>query len=462
MDKFKKVYLSCLLSPVLLATLFFILYAAFSLHRHLTFNSSALDLGIYVQASYLYSHWLVPFSTLLQMIVLGDHFGPIILLLSPIYAVFPSAVTLLVLQALFVSFSSIPIYLIAKDQTKNELLSLMISFAYLSSVGLINAIKFDFHLATISVLPLSLILYAWHFTKWNFYWLAIFLSLLFKEDIPLFIFGLGIFELMERQTRTGLATIFVAGASFFLIKFGIMPWLWPGTESYDIGTSILPLTDPSTMVLLAITRPHIFLDQMFNSPVKINTFDTLYRQFAFLSLLSPLSWLTVFPALYLRFSSALSHFWILQFHYNANLTPFLTVSAILAINRFKLPQKAVLLLMMFFLIARGLSLDFINFTVRLNFKEGGNFKYISEAIALIPPEKAVSAQSPLVPHLANRQKIYLFPEVDDAEYIVLNTSLHTYPLKFTELQDKIHKLKQSSEWTLVNQEREMLIFKKSF
>ncbi|MCL5784965.1 MAG: DUF2079 domain-containing protein [Patescibacteria group bacterium] len=448
-------------SAFLLATLFLIIFSNLSIYKHLTYNSAALDLGIYVQASFLYGHLQIPYSTILHQLTLADHFGPIMLLLSPIYTLFPSAVTLLIIQAAFVAFSSIPIFLIAQDKLKNILISFLITLAYLTSPGLLSAIGFDFHLATISVLPLSWLLYAWYFKKWNLYWLVLVLCILFKEDVPVFIFGLGIFQILQKEKKIGLITAIFAVFSFYLIKFTIIPWLSPGSENLDIGTSILPLNDPLTLGLLFFTHPTIFSDLLFNSPIKINTLDFVYRQFAFLSILSPLSWLTVFPALYLRFTSTIPNYWGTAFHYNANLQPFLAVSAILGIAKFHLPQKVVFYLLLFFLVFGSLSpFSAIWVLPQLNIADGVHFGYLNQALLKIPSNEAVSAQSPIVPHIANREKIYMFPDVYDAQYIILDEALSSYPMRPQTVIDDIAMLKKSPDWQLEMEIKRLVIFKK--
>lgn len=447
--------------PVLLAALFTVIFSVHSLSRHNTFNSHALDLGIHTQASFLFAKNLLPFSSILHMPYLADHFGLIMLILSPIYKLFPSAATILVLQALLVSLSSIFIYAIALDKLRNVLLSSLITLSYLAAPGVLSAINFDFHLATISVFPLSLMLYAWYFKKFKLYWTSLILGITFKEDIQIFIFGLGIYQLIQKQHKQGAITLLLAASSFYLIKFQIMPSLWFGVENLDIGTSLLPLTDPFTLIYLFLLRPNIFMDQIFNSPVKLNTIDFVYRQFAFLPLLSPLSWFTVFPALFLRFSSLATHFWTSSFHYNANLTPFLAVSAILALKKFRIPFFPVIILLIFFLITGGLTPNgMIWRTMQNPFQDPSRFRHIEDDLQTIPASAAVSAQSPLVPHIANREKIYMFPEIYDAEYIVLDPSLSNYPLRPEELQSKIAALEKSKYWQIYKETKSLIIFQK--
>lgn len=451
--------------PIILAGLicavFFFVYTSHSLHRHDSYNSHAFDLGIYTQITYLYSQAELPYSTLKHMILLADHFGPILAILSPIYRLFPNPITLLILQSLFVSLSGLPIYLIACDKLKKPLISSLITIAYLSSPGIFSAVYFDFHLATISVLPLSLILLTWHFQKWRLYWLTLILSLLFKEDIPIFILGLGIYQLFNKQTRLGLATIIFAAFSFYLIKFQLMPFLWPGTSLSYIDSSTLPITNPIDMAIITLTHPSIIPNTFFNSSIKTSTFEILFRQFGFLSLLDPLSWLTVIPYLFLRFSSNLTQLWTNNFHHNANLIPFLAVSAIMAIARFRLNLKAVSLLLIFGILTGGLN-PYSTFWTALQTSQQRlpQYNYIQQALSTLPPNAAISAQSPLVPRLSNRVKIYLYPEIYDADFIVLNSNLDSYPLPKPDLLNRIKILANSPFWKIYQQSFGLIIFSK--
>jgi uncharacterized membrane protein len=50
---------------------------------------------------------------------------------------------------------------------------------------------------------------------------------------------------------------------------------------------------------------------------------------------------------------------------------------------------------------------------------------IGRALATIPSDAVVSAQGTLLPHLSQRQHIYEFPRVGDADYVVVDPSLPT-------------------------------------
>lgn len=396
------------------------------------------------------------------MIILADHFGPILFLLSPIYRLFPSASSLLIIQAVFVSLSSILIYLIALDKLKNAFLSFLISLTYLTSPGIISAINFDFHLSTISVLPLTIMLFSFNFKHWRLYWIILPLSLLFKEDIPIFILGLGIYELFTKEKKIGILSIIFALISFYLIKFNVMPFMWKGAEDAYIATSSLPINSPVDLIMLILIRPRIIWEQFFNSPIKLVTINSLLRPFGFFSILSSLSWLTVIPYLFLRFSSNYYQLWTMSYHHNANLIPFLAVSMIFALHKFRIPSKPIIFLLIFLLFSDGLSPNSpVWQTIQYPMINVNNFQYIKSALRTIPSNASVSAQSPILPHLANREKIYLFPELYDAEYIILDKSLSSYPLRIDELNKKIETLRNSKNWKIEIDNQTLIIFKKN-
>lgn len=447
--------------PFLLFILFTIVYCFHSLYRHFTFNSHAFDLGIYTQSIYLYSKGEFAFSTLKHMPIISDHFGVILLLLSPIYRIFPDATTLLIIQSVFVALSGFFIYLISKKALNDVILSLVLTLAFLTSPGLLSAITFDFHLATISVLPLSLILFAWYLKKNILYWGAFLFAILLKEDIPLLLFGLGIYQFLNNQKKLGFFTAIFSLISFYLIKFQIMPFFWKGSEEGYIVTSILPLFSPIDILYLFIIKPSLFVDIIFNSPIKLQTIDILYRSFSFIPVLSVLSWVTVLPYLFLRFSSNYQALWSNSFHHNANLIPFLAVSTILALTNFKFPKKALLILLIFSLSLGGLSPNSLIWSpLKANFNNLSQRGYIYRSLKKIPPNGRVSAQSPLVPHLANREKIYLYPDIFDAEYIILDLSLSSYPITSQELSENIKEIKKSPNWKIRNEDKSLIIFQK--
>ena len=118
--------------------------------KHLSFSSFAWDLGIFNQLIYssVFEGKLFYYTPELYMNPQGSypaiHFSPILLTIFPIYALFPSVLTLLFIKSAILSAAAIPLYYISRKLTGSDLTSLIISVAYLLNPGLQGANWFDF------------------------------------------------------------------------------------------------------------------------------------------------------------------------------------------------------------------------------------------------------------------------------------------------------------------------------
>ena len=100
-----------LLPGLLLAAAVMALYTYYSLQQMKHWITPSWDLAIFTQMAQAYSQFSVPIVPIKgpDFNLWGDHFHPILVLLGPIYALFPSPTTLLVVQNALVAFASFAI-----------------------------------------------------------------------------------------------------------------------------------------------------------------------------------------------------------------------------------------------------------------------------------------------------------------------------------------------------------------
>lgn len=100
-----------LLPGLLLAAAVMALYTYYSLQQVKHWITPSWDLAIFTQMAQAYSHFSVPIVPIKgpDFNLWGDHFHPILVLLGPVYALFPSPTTLLVVQNAMVAFASFAI-----------------------------------------------------------------------------------------------------------------------------------------------------------------------------------------------------------------------------------------------------------------------------------------------------------------------------------------------------------------
>lgn len=89
--------------------------AAMSLLRWSNHWAGALDLGLFDQGVWLLSEGRAPELTILDENLFGDHFSPVLLLFVPLYALHPSPAWLLVVQAVVVATTVLPLRALARD-----------------------------------------------------------------------------------------------------------------------------------------------------------------------------------------------------------------------------------------------------------------------------------------------------------------------------------------------------------
>nr|WP_225845558.1 DUF2079 domain-containing protein [Streptomyces sp. HPF1205] len=172
------------LDPYLLAAAFFVLYTALSVTRYRRMLTMSWDLGIFEQAVKSYAHLHAPVADLKGpgFDILGDHFSPVTALIAPFYRIFPTPVTLLVVQALLFAVSVIPVTRVAAELLGRPR-GLAVGTAYALSWGVQKAVEFDFHEIAFAMPLLAFSLEAVLRKRWAAaMWWAVPLALV-KEDM---------------------------------------------------------------------------------------------------------------------------------------------------------------------------------------------------------------------------------------------------------------------------------------
>ncbi|MEV5706561.1 DUF2079 domain-containing protein [Actinoallomurus sp. NPDC052274] len=206
--------------PYRLAGAFLLAYAALSLARYRRMATLSWDLGIFEQAVRGYAHLRAPIVDIKApgANILGDHFSPIIALLAPFYRIFPTPVTLLVVQAALFASAAIPITRVAA-RLLGRGRGLAIGVAYGLSWGVQRAIEFDFHEIAFAMPLLALSLEATLRGRW---WAAMAWALplvLVKEDMGLTAAAVGL--VVALRARRDPAASRVLPCAVALVAFGV-------------------------------------------------------------------------------------------------------------------------------------------------------------------------------------------------------------------------------------------------
>ena len=257
----------------------------------------------------------------------GTHNSPILFLLLPIYALFPSPYTLVLLQDLVVPLSVLTLFKFSKYVLKDEKKAVIISVAFLLNPITHGIVRYEFRPEVIAVPLMFLFAYyiAKNETKKSL--LVAILILSVKEDAGLFLIAYSIFEILSKK------------------GFNVRTWL---EERRALGFAILGLSWILLSVFVII--PHFNMshryvyfmlytptgnNRLFVFAIALAKLTILFFSVAFIPLKRPAYWI---PLLFLwsenAFSSRLEQAMI-GFQYDYQLLPMAFIVTVYALSEYE-------------------------------------------------------------------------------------------------------------------------------
>lgn len=300
------------------------LYAGYAVLRHWRFETG-LDLAIFDQAIWHYSRLETPASTVSGAPnLLGEHFHPILVLLSPLYWVWSDPRVLLIAQAVLVASSIVPVVVFARSRL-GEPAALLVGLAYATFWGIQAGIGYDFHEVAFAPLLIALAILFADRRRWVPFFVTVLLLLCVKESLSLFVVFLGIYLLSRRDLRPGLITIALGAVAYVVITDVVIPhWAYSGAFNF---WTYHQLGDTLPDALWQIARePWLPVEVALDNAQKRETLLYLLLPFFGLALLSRIGILAI-PLVAERFLSTNSQFWGTDFHYTLAIAPVLAMGA---------------------------------------------------------------------------------------------------------------------------------------
>jgi uncharacterized membrane protein len=443
--------------------LYFIAYVVF---RHAAFDTAGYDLGNVSQSIWNTLHGKpLAMTTMVEVTSRWAlHFEPILLLLVPLYAVFPSPVGLTVFQVFVVAVGALPIFWLACDLFGTDWAGVLYAGVYLMYPALQAAVVFDFHGVTLAATFLAFALWALLRRRYVAFGVASLLAMSCKEDVPLLILMMGLYILLiQRQWRVGLATMVVAVTWFVIANFVIIPAHSPIGENIHIVRYGQLGSSMDEVIVGLLTRPLHVLAVAFEA-TRLPYWVLLTVPVAFTSFLDPPVFLMSLPSLAINtLSSNSATYTPDRFHYTAPIVPFMVVASISGVARLSrqlgqgdeklrsIWRNRLLIVVLAASLAYHLMAGYT--PLRLGFRwptPDAHDLVAGQMLEKVPPQASVSAANSLVPRLANRSQVYIFPKNEDAEYVAIDTQSSYFPFgDRDELCAEVRQLVTGSDYGVI-------------
>jgi len=495
-----------------------LLFGWLSVARYQTFFAAFDDLGMYTQQLWgnLHGHWFLcsgyklPGDTML-----AEHFMPLVLLLTPFYALWQDPRTVLIVQAAAVALSALPLYGIGVGVGLDRRAALFVAAGWLLNPLLQVGTLYDFH--PDAFVPLFALGGFWAFLRldeglrlrreaggkgggagpfpWRFalaYVLFILLWLSCKEDSMFGVVMVGLYVLaFRRRPLIGLATAAV-GLAWGAVAIG---WIIPHFRGapYSHISRYYYLLEPfgwstekgsffAALVKTALLHPLYMFGRIFTAP-KVLALLKLFGPVVFLSFLGPKELLIAAPAVAANLLSGLDLQYGFRLHYPFAMTPFVYVAALVGIRNaaawwsrresrsaaggLRVRPQLVLAAATFVAAAAfcrwfgetPLSRPFASEKVWRK----PHHRRAAKFLGAVPPEASVCAQTGLAAHLTHRREIFEFPDLDRRpEYVLLDFKAPTWPLSKTEYPKRVRELLSRGDYGVVAAENGYVLLKRGY
>ncbi|HMR67268.1 MAG TPA: DUF2079 domain-containing protein, partial [Anaerolineae bacterium] len=435
---------------------------------------------------------------------------PILLPVALLYRLYPKPETLFIIQTVVVALGAIPVYALARYKLQSEWLGLVFALVFLMFPAIQGATLLDFHAVTMA--PTFLLAAFFYLERRRPGRFALFaaLAIACKEDMTLLVLMMGLYALLiNRQYRLGLTTLGLCLAWAALAVF-VIPPLFAGTDNIHWDRYGHLGDSPLDIVLNLVRRPWLFSDHLR----AVNALDylrLLLSPTAFLALLNPITLLLALPSLGINLLSSFPPMQrVNSLIYAAPLVPAVMISSIYGaanlkrwlgrlvgwkvgrlegkkggrlvlseagglegwrtggLEIFETDSDSALTshapsptLLLNSLIGALILTASLLYHLYYGFLPGGGQYRGWEAVTdhhrraerifnQIPPEAKLSAMDRLNPHVSQRETLYIFDRIDNADHILLDVTLDSWPLHPVALRQRVDQFLEQEGFGVVD------------
>jgi uncharacterized membrane protein len=435
-------------------------FSYFTVLKHDVFRTFGWDLGIFDQAlsSTLQGKFLY-YTNELYMIPSGcyfaSHFSPILLVILPFYAIYPSSVNLLVIGSFALSFAAIPLYLAVRTALESKKIAFVCALLYLLYPAIQASNWFDFH--TQQFLPLFVFsgFYFVQKKKWKFYLLSVLLALMIEEHVSFLVFLMSLYFLLTGSPRTIQKAFKDREFNQALISVAVMivSIIWFLVAQYVKGTFLVNPqfltrykatsafgtlgveTDPLLLPIYIVLNPQgAWSALMYDYPTKFFFMIILFAPLLFLPFKSKFCLIPVILLVPSLMSNYIAYYTI-GAHYPLYLVPLIFMAFVFALKQFHAsahwPFLKTALLVSVLTIAStspispvsapfGVSQKGLFWYPDINFLQTNHTESLHNLLQLIPPQASVLTQNHIFSHVSARPNAYVIPAIarfeNDTQY----------------------------------------------
>lgn len=428
-----------------MAAVYAAVFSYLSVARHRAFWTGRFDVGNMVQAVWSTAHGR-PLETTdisgVQFTRLGAHVDPILAIFTPLAwtGFLPEA--LLVAQAVIVATGAFPAFWLGRRWLGDDRLAIAAAAVYLLYPPTQWTTVTEFHPVTLAAPLLMFCIWAAEERRYLVLTVMASLAALTKEEVGLALAMLGVWMVVRGTGRRYGAFLAVAGLAWtaFAVLFVIPRYnAGQGSEFVDRYGSLG--SDGHGVALTLLTRPWEAV-QLVGSYDRLSYLAALLLPLLLLPLAAPLLLLGALPEVLINILADWFPQYSIQFQYVAVIVPFAVGASILGLARLRRAGRPEVLVRLLedprrvaavWVGAVAISgvylgplpwwsaVPVVGSSARVEqYRVTDHSRAMARAVALVPGHAPVSAGNLLGAHLSERERIYTFPVIADARWVLVD------------------------------------------
>lgn len=396
--------------------------------------------------------------------------------LLPIYAFYPKAETLLVIQSVSLGLGALPLFLFARRRLP-EWWAAAIALCYLAYYPMHGANFYEMKIVPTAAALVLFCIWAIDSKRWWAGGIFFLWALIMREDMPIPLAVTGVvFLLSGHRPRAGAIMAAVASVWFIFIRFLFMnevgAWwfpnmyedLWAEPERGFRGVILTLISNPT------YTLKHIFVEKKFWYLLH------LLAPVVFIPMRRWWGWAALVPgAILTLLVTDYAPPILFSFQYVMHWSPYLFIATALVLASMRRTEegraKAIGAFSMMCLASAGLSFNYGAFSARDHALESGYHKIefsfskqeretyedVKRLVASIPPRASVASTERIGAHLSSRSGFYTLRRGSHgAQYIVARKK----GLNLDRTKKTVFEALESGQYGVVGRYGEFIVFKK--
>ena len=478
--------------PVLILAFFGVLLSFIGIYNHYAYKTFTYDYANYNFAFWDYSHFRISPLTTFRGTFLQDHFSFTLMYFIPVFWLLnwlTGTYTLILIQNALILTAAWYSYKIIKLKTENKWLTSGVLLYFFLLFGRYSSFGTDVNLAIMSACFIPIFLYYFEIKKYFIAFIILILSLFSRENIPLwFIFIFIVLIITHRKDKKAViysvSGIIISLVYFILLFRVLIPHIeTPGVE-YKLFNYTALGKDPGEALSFMLNHPiesvKLFFINHSNNPeydkVKLEFYWVYLVSGGFVLLSRPKYIIWFIPIVAQKVLNDDFFRWGIATYYSVEVVTLLPVAVFQALASYKSNKLQNILVVIVCIASLGMTIHKMDksnnqipwtlydqkfkFYDKKFYETPFNVKAVNKLIKRIPGDAKVSSSNLITPHIAQRQFIYFFPTVNDAEYIVFSLFDDNYLMSAEENEKQREKYLNSREWKIIAKEYPVFLLKK--